>query len=484
MNIREVEEATGLVRANIRYYEQEGFFTSERESNGYRNYTDENVRVLKRIKLLRMLQVPIEEIRQIQSDEVLMRTVLERSIRRAEEKKRELDSAQQICKRMNEDRVTWNTLDADRYLRQFGKVEEEDAKKEFSVSDYQVYKPHNIRRYVARMIDLELYALVVHLIYYLVLAPGVHLNALNGSLLSIFSFLLMYLVEPVFLHFLGTTPGKWIMGIRLHYFTGRKLTVGEARTRTWRVLLWGYGLGIPVFNLVRLIKSAWDNSDCKALPWDEYGSQELEVEELENWKHWVLRVGGCVLAFVLLVGAQIVLQLDAQYPVNRGSLTKAELVENINTYLDEVGIYSHYDLGEDLQWKEISTPGTVYIEIGTTVKPQLKLVETDGVITEVSFQQTLTEDGLVSSYDGLIRVLMLAYGGAQPEVNLWNRNLSTMLNLIKENVQEGFSEQIGGIELSYKIENSGYLYTGEGVFIGEEGKDHRLTISFSMTLTE
>ena len=59
MNIREVEDLTGLVRANIRYYEDEGFFTPQRERNGYRNYSDEDIEVLKRIKLLRMLEEEI-----------------------------------------------------------------------------------------------------------------------------------------------------------------------------------------------------------------------------------------------------------------------------------------------------------------------------------------------------------------------------------------------------------------------------------------
>lgn len=484
MNIREVEELTGLVRANIRYYEQEGFFTSERESNGYRNYSDEDVQVLKRIKLLRMLQVPIEEIHRIQSDELLMCTVLERSIRQAEEKKKELNSAQQICKRMNEDRVTWNTLDADRYLGQFGKTDEEEVKKEFSIHDYEVYEPHNIRRYVARLIDLELYSVIIYAVYYLILSPGIHLNGLSSALVQLVAFVLMYLFEPFFLHFFGTTPGKWIMGIRLHYYTGRTLTMGEARVRTWRVLLWGYGLNIPIFGLYRLIKSALNNIDCRALPWDDDGVQELEVAKLENWKQKVLCIGGCVLALTLLIGAQVCLHLDAQYPANRGSLTKAELVENINDCLDEVGIYSHYDLGEDLKWQEIRTPGSVYIEIAPSVKPQLEIVENDGHVTELFFQQTITEDGLVNNYNSLIQVLMLAYGGAQPEVNLWNSNLKTMLNLITENAQEGFTAQIGGIDILYQVDNDGYLHANDGDFWGEEGKEHSLTITFSMTISE
>ena len=42
MTIKEIEEASGMQRANIRYYEEEGFLNPEREKNGYRNYTEED----------------------------------------------------------------------------------------------------------------------------------------------------------------------------------------------------------------------------------------------------------------------------------------------------------------------------------------------------------------------------------------------------------------------------------------------------------
>ena len=37
MTLKEIEEASGMQRANIRFYEEEGFLHPEREKNGYRN---------------------------------------------------------------------------------------------------------------------------------------------------------------------------------------------------------------------------------------------------------------------------------------------------------------------------------------------------------------------------------------------------------------------------------------------------------------
>ena len=38
MTVKEVEERTGLPRANIRYYESEGLIHPARGENGYRDY--------------------------------------------------------------------------------------------------------------------------------------------------------------------------------------------------------------------------------------------------------------------------------------------------------------------------------------------------------------------------------------------------------------------------------------------------------------
>ena len=60
MNVREIEQQLGIPRANIRYYEKEGLLHPRRESNNYRVYTDEDIEALKKIRLLRQLDMPIE----------------------------------------------------------------------------------------------------------------------------------------------------------------------------------------------------------------------------------------------------------------------------------------------------------------------------------------------------------------------------------------------------------------------------------------
>ena len=62
MTIKEIEELSGMPRANIRFYEAEGLLRPDRDTNGYRNYSEEDLRILQKIRLLRALHVSLEDI--------------------------------------------------------------------------------------------------------------------------------------------------------------------------------------------------------------------------------------------------------------------------------------------------------------------------------------------------------------------------------------------------------------------------------------
>lgn len=63
MTIKQIEQQSGLTRANIRFYEEEGLIHPRRQENGYRDYTDAELEMLLRIKLLRSLGLTLEEIK-------------------------------------------------------------------------------------------------------------------------------------------------------------------------------------------------------------------------------------------------------------------------------------------------------------------------------------------------------------------------------------------------------------------------------------
>ena len=73
MKINEVEQLVGISKRNIRFYEKEGLLSPGRNAdNGYRDYGEEDVETLRKIKLLRKLDVPLEEIRRMQQGELTL----------------------------------------------------------------------------------------------------------------------------------------------------------------------------------------------------------------------------------------------------------------------------------------------------------------------------------------------------------------------------------------------------------------------------
>ena len=66
MNIKEAEEETGITRQNIRFYEKKGLIQPERnQENDYRQYSVEDIRRLKTIKMLRKLDFSVENIKEV-----------------------------------------------------------------------------------------------------------------------------------------------------------------------------------------------------------------------------------------------------------------------------------------------------------------------------------------------------------------------------------------------------------------------------------
>ena len=66
MTIKEVEKLTGLTAKSIRYYEDKGLLTVERnEENDYRSYSEAEVNRLKKIKLFRYLDFSVEEVKNL-----------------------------------------------------------------------------------------------------------------------------------------------------------------------------------------------------------------------------------------------------------------------------------------------------------------------------------------------------------------------------------------------------------------------------------
>ena len=98
MNINELERLTGITKQNIRFYEKKGLLHPARNSeNNYREYTKEDLICLKAVKLLRKLDLPLEDIRKILQDEEPLSEALSQHLKTLQEKQQELSACIDVC---------------------------------------------------------------------------------------------------------------------------------------------------------------------------------------------------------------------------------------------------------------------------------------------------------------------------------------------------------------------------------------------------
>ncbi len=127
MKINEVEAKVGITKKNIRFYEQEGLLRPQRNrENGYRDYSQQEVDMLMRIKLLRKLGLPLEEIRRLQAgQQITVGDAMRRHLVTLERERENLEQAVQLCQQLKQSEVRLEALDADDLLARMGHMEQE-----------------------------------------------------------------------------------------------------------------------------------------------------------------------------------------------------------------------------------------------------------------------------------------------------------------------------------------------------------------------
>lgn len=124
-----MEALTQVPKKSIRYYEEEGLLRPARDiQNGYRNYTAEDVAVLKRVKLCRKLDLPVEEIRRIFAGELTFSEALERQKIVLAHEKNELEQKRTLCEGLIAALAAGEAPDADRALERVSELERDGVR--------------------------------------------------------------------------------------------------------------------------------------------------------------------------------------------------------------------------------------------------------------------------------------------------------------------------------------------------------------------
>lgn len=467
MRIQEVEFKTGLTRANIRFYEKEGLIEIDRKDNGYRDYSEENVDTLLKIKLLRQLNVTIDDIRDTQQNKIELSKILEKRQIEIVREMKDLEKSKMVCQEICEDGTSYQQLDARKYLSLMEKEIIYMKQNHISTSaniekDVIKHEPQPWRRYFARQMDYAFYSVLWAFLFFVLFrqryesVPG--LVFVIGVLLA--PILFTVFIEPLFLTVFGTTPGKWVLGISVLHGEGRKLTYKEGLQRTLKLIRYGEGFYIPTYRECRIYECMGIYlNQKKMLPWDEECDCEYRFKDSKVVRGFVY-----VAVDVIFILVYIYMALYSVMPIHRGNISLAEFSANYNDYLDYYKIYETSYLDEEGKWqeREVKQENIEYtVEEGEFPimfphHPQFEYIEKDGVLTEVSLDYTLRAEKGKDVYDGLDDEMLIAlysFACAQPGMN--TIQVHKIMDDLKEEIggwSYQFSRNIGNVKVECKAE--------------------------------
>ena len=469
MTIQEMERASGLERTNIRFYEREGLLNPQRRDNGYRDYSEEDLQLLLKIKLLRRLGFSLDAIRSLKDGDTALDEALTRRLSAMEGQRRELDATERVCTEMRQDGASFPTLDAQRYLNAYDQSLRLPSGIRTKVPESDRVEPVRCpwRRYFARAMDLSLVTLVIYLI--LALAFHVNLSNLNGLLewfLGLFCWLVLVPLEALCLSRWGTTPGKWLMGLRLEHVNGQLLRFEDAAWRACRVFIKGEGLTLPFYNLYRLWKSYKAVTDGEGVEWDE--DVTIIVSDFRWWHPVRYIAAEAAHSAVLFIFAILIPMM----PLNRGDLTVEEFVENYNRQAKYMGaddlilqtdgtFVGKYDTGY----------GTVVIDLDNNDDLEFTFSEENGILTEVAYTREMFNPfyGRYADSEGKAAIQLAIMSFAWADAPLWApagaQNWADELSGFTEGTLE---QDIYDCRMVYTAEETGERLDSTGTFLGKE----------------
>lgn len=137
MNIKQAEELCGVSRQNIRFYEREGLLYPDRNpENDYREYSEEHIRILKQIRILRMLDMPLDRIRLVLQGKLSLSEAAREQEQQLKKKQEKLNAAIRFCGEIKEISAL-EEMDVDMVLSKMTAPEAQESMFQNWLSDYR-----------------------------------------------------------------------------------------------------------------------------------------------------------------------------------------------------------------------------------------------------------------------------------------------------------------------------------------------------------
>ena len=477
MTIKEIEAITGLPRASIRFYESEGLIHPSRGDNGYRNYSQEDLETLEKIRLLRQLDCSLEDIRSLQQGELSLEQLLEARLTDLSRRQADTEEAIRLCRQLQADGADWAGLDPQRY-----RLPPHVLPAREETSDIRFSCPW--RRFFARETDFMLYTLLWEAFLGLVLRNNLMgRTGLEAYLYQLPALGLTLLLEPLFLHFTGTTPGKWLMGLRLTRSDGSLLSLPDAFRRTLCVLAIGDGLRFPLISVAANLLSYLRCRRGQEQPWaleDEVWSDGTDGR-LPFWEQrgHALRAGGLVGVFVAVIALTMAVQLFAASPRYHGPLTPQQLADNYNhlSFFDASPDMPAYRLEADGSWSQTDPDALIFNVFGGDPTP-LSIRTQGEQVTQVSFSvDSMGQEGFFSIPLQRIDYLLHALLGQRSYLS--SSPVTDMLRTLSQAESGFYTWELEGWQVTCQVELQGYLVF-DGQLFSREGQEREFRLDFAV----
>ena len=333
------------------------------------------------------------------------------------------------------------------------------------------------RRYFARLLDIGIYTYFVVAFQALVFHVNMASRSTFENLIdTLIAFLIMMLVEPVLLSKLGTTPGKWLLGLRVTGATGKPLSYLDALSRTVTVFWRGFGLNIPIYNVYRLWRAYKDCVAGVLLDWE--CDSVIHLKDQKKWRTAVYIAVNISLIVMLTFTFML-----AALPQNHGDLTISEFSENYNQLLDFYDMNMEKGLSDSGSWvtRKLSDQNVVYF--GDFMPPTFTYTEDGSIMTGMRFKTEIRDsDVWVSAYNTEIALSILAYVSGQEGNKLISSDITELIKQIKAKPFEDFQVTINGVSISCDYEHTGYeVVKAYGTLIPNiDGEETYFSVDFRM----
>lgn len=174
MRINEAADICGLPKKTIKYYEEEGLIHPKRNhTNNYREYQDEDIKILKEIKLLRKLGFSIEDIRKILEKPEDLKLLFENHIKELDTSIKNMNKTKDICMSILTENDKSEDIDLANYLENISNMEREG---------YRFMEENIKQRKFKRDSNMTIIFIMVFVCMVIALAAFLNHNILGGVL--------------------------------------------------------------------------------------------------------------------------------------------------------------------------------------------------------------------------------------------------------------------------------------------------------------